>query len=272
MSTQSTLSEGALRRFRVDGFCVGTGLLQPRMIDMFVEDFNRVLQAQIDHHRLPLDPRPGSDRTFERLRIVHAFDEPTYLATLRVASRFKSLYDLFLCDAIASASHQLGVAVPMMHTLPLFHIVSRPLAIESGYLGFEAHQEWHGIQTSLNTVVVWVPLHDIDEHRHPMEVWPGSHRQGLHATPISGSSETFEALAIHKGDVVFFSPFVVHRTRLAPYNGLRLAVSWRYEDAVEATFVGRGYPLAQGKTIAQDLFTPGFPDADVMKRLLSGLG
>lgn len=270
MTTQLRLSPGAVSRFRRDGFCVGRGILESSLIDAFVSDVTRAVQAQLDQRGLSVDAHAAGDDTFARLLALHAFDEATYLATLRVASRFKSLYDLFLSDAIAIACRQLGVALPMMHTFPLVHIISRPLSIESGYLGFEAHQDWHAIQTSLNTVVVWTPLHDIDVLRHPLEVLRGSHRRGLlQANPdVTGE---FETVTVDRGDVVFFSPFLVHRTKVTAYEGLRLAVSWRYEDAAEPTFVRRRYPLAQGKTIAERLFTPGFPDADEMERVLSRL-
>ena len=49
---------------------------------------------------------------------------------------------------------------------------------------------------------------------------------------------------------------------------LRIAASWRYEDAIEPTFVARRFPFAQGRSIASELFVPGFPSADELLRTL----
>ena len=45
----------------------------------------------------------------------------------------------------------------MLHTLPIFHLISNLLRVTGGYHGFEAHQDWSAVQTSINSVAVWLP-------------------------------------------------------------------------------------------------------------------
>lgn len=265
----SNLVSGARARYHAEGYYVASECVDARGIDAFLGDVGLVLATQLAHCQLP-SPGPSDDldTIYRQLQVLHEHDQATYVATLRVFNKFKSLYDLFLSDSIAQACRELGVALPLMHTLPLFHIVSHRLRIEGGYHGFDAHQDWHGLQTSLNAIIVWLPLHDIDRTRLPMEVWPRSHRYGIREGRLDGPDSEFIPLEVGKGDVVFLSPFTIHRTGVTDTDALRIAASWRYEDALEPTFVDRKYPFAQGRSISGELFFPGFPDRAQMQKLL----
>ncbi len=257
----------AAARYRQDGYCVVAGCVEHQHIDAYLRDLTQVVAAQLDSLGLP-SLRDGFDldALYDQLAVLHGHDQTAYVATLRVFNKLKSLYELFLADGIADACSELGVVLPLMHTLPLFHVMSYRLRLDEGYHGFEAHQDWTGLQTSLNAVVVWLPLHDIDRERFPLEVLPKSHLQGLWRE--TEGSEAFMPVEVAKGDAVFMTPFTVHRTGLSKTPRLRTAVSWRYEDALEPTFVERGYPFAQTRTVNHDLLFPGFPDAAQMHKLL----
>jgi ectoine hydroxylase-related dioxygenase (phytanoyl-CoA dioxygenase family) len=191
------------------------------------------------------------------------------------------LYDVFMSAQVSDVCRRLGVVLPLMHTLPLFHLMSGRLRIDQGYFGFEAHQDWTGIQTSLNTVVVWAPFHDIDVSCFPLEIAPGSHKVGLCPGVLENNEYTLDAqykrddafvpVDVRKGDVVFMSPFTVHRTGLTNSECLRIAASWRYEDAVEDTFVARRYPFAQTRAVTHALISPEFPNAEQMAAVLKGI-
>ena len=167
--------------------------------------------------------------------------------------------------------------MPILHTLPVFHIMSNRLLFDQGYLGFETHQDWTGLQTSINSVTVWVPFHDIDKNQFPLEVLPQSHLQGLCHGEISNNiykiddryhvGKKFLPLEVEKCDVIFMSGFTIHRTCLTDTDQLRIAASWRYEDALEKTFIERHYPFAQTKSIQRELFFPGFPSSEIMQQL-----
>jgi hypothetical protein len=197
---------------------------------------------------------------------------------LRVFGSAKSVYDVFLSRAVADACRALGVSRPMLHTLPIFHLISNRLRIDGGYHGFEAHQDWSAVQTSINSVAVWLPFHTVDRECFPLEVLPGSHIRGL--LPSMGDADEYTVdpscidesrflpVEMAKGDVAFMTLFTVHRTGMRSNDRLRIAASWRYEDSVEPSLIDRGYPFAQSRRVRHEAFSLGFPDADRMQDLI----
>ncbi len=259
-----------------NGYCVVEDCVDRAWIDAFVGDLGAAARGQLAQLGLPAEPGSGLDVAHQNLVAVHRRDQNRYLAMLRLLSRTKSLYDVLLSDGITGVCSSLGVKLPVLHTLPLFHLLSNRLKITGGYHGFEAHQDWSALQTSINAVIVWLPFHDLGLDGFPLEVLPHSHHRGvlpssvtdgeykIDATSIDQSR--FVALQVPKGGVVFLTPFTVHRTGMTGGEALRIAGSWRYEDALEPSFISRGYPLAQGKTVRHEPFFPGFPTAaDVAK-------
>ena len=273
----SILSADATTAYSRTGYYVAPKLVDHRYIDRFLGEMNLVLQAQLRHSGLAFVAGPGMAAIYENLKRLHGHDQRVYLAVLLALNKLKSLYELFLCDEIARACRELGIVLPLHHTLPLFHVLSDQLRIMGGYHGFDAHQDWTGLQTSLNTIVVWLPFHDMDHDQFPLEVLPGSHLQGLaRGTTIDNeyrfdesvvADKPFVAVTPRKGDVVFMSCFTIHRTALRETEKLRIAASWRYEDALEETFIERRYPFAQTRVVRHDPLLPDFPTAEQLQKV-----
>ena len=180
-------TDDAHAHYETDGYIVVRGCVDGVMIDGFVENVDAVLVAQLEQSAgSPFPAQPGIDGIYERLKALYQHDQEIYVATLRVFNKFKSLYDLFLSPGVRDTCRDLGVVLPMMHTLPLFHILSHALKIDGGYRGFVAHQDWHGIQTSVNAIIVWLPFHDIARDRLPIEVSPAARRAYTKAPRWSG--------------------------------------------------------------------------------------
>ena len=264
--------------YKQDGYYVAVGLADVVHLDACLRDIGTILHRQLELHRLPIREGSGLASIYANLTTLHAHDQQIYLATLRVFNKLKSVYDLFLAPSIAATCQTLGILLPLMHTLPIFHSMSNRLRIANGYHGFDAHQDWTGLQTSLNATTIWIPFHDVDRECFPLEVLPGSHIGGLCHGVVSANEyrleessyegKTFLPLELRKGDVVFLTPFTIHRTGLTESGDLRIAISWRYEDALEDTFIERQYPFAQTRVVHHDLIFPGFPTPTQFKPLL----
>lgn len=276
--TVPTLPPDATTRYLEAGYYVGEQLVEHEYIDSYLQDLSTISRAVLAHHRLPMNEADDLDAFYANLTTIHRHDQTLYLRMLLVFSRAKSLYDLFMSGGILRACGELGVTLPFMHTLPLFHIISNKLRIDGGYVGFEPHQDWTGLQTSLNAIIAWVPFHDIDATRFPLEVLPQSHLQGVCPGRIHNQlyqidesiyrDTPFVPLEVRKGDVVFMSPFMIHRTGLTGTEMLRIAASWSCEDALEHTLIDRRYPMAQTRSVRHELFFPAFPGADEVRALL----
>lgn len=170
----------------------------------------------------------------------------SYVATLGVASRLKSVFDLF------SAFFNAGVySVPSM---PVLHVMG--VKVPGGYSETSPHQDWASTQGSLDTKTVWVPLTNTLGN-FPLEVIPNSHSLGIMDGKLNGSvlevdcDGEFLPLDAGFGDAVIMSSFLVHRT--GGGGGLRIAVSMRYENVNEPTFIERGYPCAQKRIVDREI-------------------
>ena len=77
----------------------------------------------------------------------------------------------------------------------------------------------------------------------------------------------FQAIAAEPGDIVVFSMFLVHRTGAAQGDGVRWAVSFRYNNLDEPSFIERDYPNPYIYKPRDDLMIDGFPKRDDVARL-----
>jgi ectoine hydroxylase-related dioxygenase (phytanoyl-CoA dioxygenase family) len=130
------------------------------------------------------------------------------------------------------------------------------------------------MQGSLNAIVVWIPLVDINEQLGALRVVPGSHREGLlESQPdewyrhIEGTSDAdFLSVEVRAGDALFFSAFLVHASGDNTTDAIRWSCHFRYNDLAEATYVARNYPSPYVYKPQQELITPGFPDPTLVRQ------
>jgi len=99
---------------------------------------------------------------------------------------------------------------------------AKKLAKKQVYWKTDAHQDWRSMQGSLNSMVVWVALADIDTSLGALEVIPESHKLGLQTTEMVDSfglipddlvkGNQFVPVEVRKGDVLFFSSLLIHQS------------------------------------------------------------
>ena len=151
------------------------------------------------------------------------------------------------------------------------HIMATELRIPDGYFGLSPHQDFPSVQGSLDGVIVWLPLVNVDRNNFPLELIPASHRQGILPVDDQGPSawevrsdqyqeEDVTPVEVDVGDVVFMSMFTVHRSSVNGTTGLvRIAVSTRFDNADEDTFIERCYPSAYVRDVHRDQYFQNFP-------------
>lgn len=125
------------------------------------------------------------------------------------------------------------------------------------------------MQGSLDSVVVWVPLVDIDRRLGALEVIPGSHRWGLLPADMADGyghlreparGEPLVPVEVRRGDALFFSSFLVHQSGTNVTDAIRWSCHFRYNNLRERTFVDRGFPHPYIYRPQEELITAGFPD------------
>lgn len=133
------------------------------------------------------------------------------------------------------------------------------------------------MQGSLDAVVVWIPLLDIDAPLGALEIVPESHKRGLLAPELINGfgkvdqfkDEDFMPVEVELGDALFFNAFLVHRSGINETQSIRWACHFRYNNLAEETFVERGYPHPYIYRPQEALLTPEFPRLDMIDRMFS---
>lgn len=181
-----------------------------------------------------------------------------YISYLSMLAKTVAMQQFFTSYGIQYNLVQIGISSPVIVSQPVLHIMSPSLRIPDGYYGTVSHQDWASVQGGLDMVTVWIALTDAGIGNFPLEVIPGSHLGGLREGKINSSvleiecdEKEFLPLECRAGDVVFLSGFIIHRTGHG--TGFRVAVSQRFDNASEPTFIERGYPCAQKRIIDREI-------------------
>jgi ectoine hydroxylase-related dioxygenase (phytanoyl-CoA dioxygenase family) len=138
------------------------------------------------------------------------------------------------------------------------------------------------MQGSLDSVVFWLPLTPVSTRSNPLEVVPKSHLLGLlntvgHVmTPTVSdgriTEQSFVPIAVEPGDVIFFSSFLVHRTSELDDGLVRIALSGRFNNAEEKTYVEHGYPTPYKYSYRTDLIYQDFPSLAELATIFPAAG
>jgi len=264
-----------IQSFYLDhGYVVVPGLFAKERLDEVFADIDRIFRQQAERYGINLSTGSGLDGFSHMVTALFKANQGAYLAAAKLAQYTISLHRLSLSDEILLVLAKLGLEFPAVSTRQVLHFMADALRIEGGYHKTPPHQDWRSVQGSLDSIGVWVPFQDVNRKNYPLEVIPGSHRLGLlpstedpfgHRVAQGTIDETtFVAIEMSKGDALFFSNFLVHRTGEKGGATVRVAASFRFNNAAEPTFIARTYPNPYIYRSDMRLLFEGFPkQADV---------
>jgi phytanoyl-CoA hydroxylase len=269
------LSVEQRKQYQNDGFLLVRGVLPVESLERINADIARLFETQLRHLGLPIEERADRAAFYENAKRLIRADVPRYIATARTAQELPSVAKLLASDALVDLARAFGIAFPVSPTKPSVHIMADDLKVPGGYHKTPPHQEWRSVQGSLDGIVIWIPTTPVRANSHALEVVPGSHRYGLLETvehimtpTVSDrriSEDSFLAVPADPGDVIVFSAFTVHRTGEEGDGFVRIALNTRFNNALEATFVERGYLTPYKYSYRLDLMTPDFPSAETVE-------
>jgi ectoine hydroxylase-related dioxygenase (phytanoyl-CoA dioxygenase family) len=260
-----------------DGYVVARGLVDEAELRSISREIAELFRIQL--RRLGLRVAPDDTREAFRTNTLELLkaDVQTYISTARLTQMLPSVHRLLISEPIMDLVRCLGLKFPLISTRASIHIMSDELKIPNGYHKSPPHQDWRSMQGSLDAIVLWLPLFSVSERSHPLEIVPRSHIHGLMdtvehiMTPAvedrRASEDMFVSLPVEPGDVIFFSSFLVHRTGEHGDGLVRVALSGRFNNAVEQTFVEHGYPTPYSYSYRKDLIFPNFPTVNDMKTI-----
>lgn len=160
-----------------------------------------------------------------------------------------SLYQLSTHPNLIKCLKGLGIELPNMCTRPVLFFNHPKLAKEEAYYKTPPHQDFQSIESSLDSVVVWVPLVEVNKENGGIKLYPRSHKNGpLPYKTNSGFAEVerpnieFIQPELEIGDILIFSTLLVHESGEIKDDSIRFSASFRYTNMLETDFIKRGYP------------------------------
>jgi len=158
------------------------------------------------------------------------------------------LYQLASDSELISYIKELGVKFPNMCTRPVLFFNHPKLAKEEVYYKTPNHQDWPSMESSLNSLVIWVPLVNVNKENGSIIIYPGSHKNGVLPFKTNGGFAQVEYKGesiqpeLEVGDIVIFSTMLVHKSGDILNDSIRWSCHFRYTDMLEEDFINRGFP------------------------------
>jgi ectoine hydroxylase-related dioxygenase (phytanoyl-CoA dioxygenase family) len=265
-------------QYREQGFVLIRNFFDPEKIARIHADAKEIFAVQM--RQLGLLPEGEVDEAEFNAGMFQLFERDVS-AIFRCGKHCQhliSLHRLSLDERITSVLKELGLAFPNISTRPTLYFNHPRLAEKEVYWRLDLHQDWRSMQGSLDSVVVWVPLIDIDKDLGALEILPGSHKRGLvNAEMIDGYGHFQEAVDtsgllrvdVKRGDALFFSAFMIHKSGTNSTESIRWSCHFRYNNLYEKTFIERGYPHPYIYRPQTELIYPGFPNETQIKDMFA---
>jgi phytanoyl-CoA hydroxylase len=188
-----------------------------------------------------------------------------------------SLHSLSLNEKIIALLNSVGLTSPIISTRPVLYFNHPKLAKQKVFYKVDAHQDWRSMQGSLNSLVLWLPLININKELGALEILPGSHLGGLRTDHIDNGfgmvslsdeeQSKIISVEVEIGDALLFSSFLVHQSGENITDSPRWSCHFRYNDLDEATFIERKFAHAYIYKPIEELITPNFPLLNEIKKI-----
>jgi hypothetical protein len=254
--------------YRENGYLLAKRFFQRREIETIRDEAKQVFIAQMRRLGILRDA-DVSEAAFEQgMFELFAADLQCFTNCGKQAQHLISLHRLSLDERVVRALVELGLEFPNVSTRPVLYFNSRRLAKKEVYWRLSLHQDWRSMQGSLDAIVVWVPLMDVNRALGALEIIPGSHKLGLLQAEMSDGYGHIDepvslpeptAVEVEVGDALFFSAFLLHQSGTSVGDAIRWSCHFRYNNLREPSFIDRGFPHPYIYKPQEELITRHFP-------------
>jgi ectoine hydroxylase-related dioxygenase (phytanoyl-CoA dioxygenase family) len=272
MPDSAMMLEEQLKTYRKQGYLLIKGLFPLQTVTDIVDEAKSLFDLQMDRNGIVVEDMKDEAAFLGGLKALFESDYEAFLGAAKLCQHMLSLQRMGLDPKITENVQWMGLRHPTMCVKPILYFNSRYLAKTTGHYKTPPHQDWRSMQGSLDSMVVWVPLVDINQDLGALEVIPGSHLKGLQESVSDEwyrtldnaeySDSDFVPVEVEAGDALFFSSFLVHRSGNNITDRIRWSVHFRYNNALEPSFIERRFPHPYVVyRPQQELVTPGFATA-----------
>jgi phytanoyl-CoA hydroxylase len=248
------------------GFLIVRNLFDKEQIQNITNQAQNIYKTQMMKLNLISSLNITNQEFEDKIKILFQNNFDTFLNCGKQCQHIIDLWKLSLDDKIINIIHFLGVKIPIISTRPVLFSNSKYISKTDMNHTVPPHQDWASMQGSINSIVCWIPLVDIDQKLGSIAIVPASHTCGLLSNEKKESfglvdkfnDDDFKSCDVKQGDAIFFSSFLVHKSGDNITNNIRWSTHFRYNDLDEKTFVENGYPHAYIYKPKDELLVPSF--------------
>lgn len=235
-------------KFAAEGFVVAKRVLDVGCLESLLSEMDELFVTALAAQGLAATLGGSREALHNNAQRLLAADISAYVGTVGASRALPTAYELMTSDALLELVIELGFDDPVLSRPIAPHLASSALRIPGGSNRSpirQAHADEGAPQ-----VMAWAPLTPITVRAHPLEVMPRSHLFGpLPTARVGGMTslndprieeEMFAPLAMQPGDVVLFSPLLVHRMSDKGDGNLRVAFSGGFSEAAGSSFASAG--------------------------------
>ncbi len=266
-----------LTQYHQDGFVHFKGFFNPADVEQLRQEAKQVFLNQMNYQGILQGETPDEKQFEAAMTKFFQTDLTGFVNCGKTCQHLISLHRLSLSEKLVQQLNVLGVQTPVICTRPVIYFNSRHLAQAEVYYRTPPHQDWRSMQGSLNAMVVWMPLVDVNAALGALEIVPGSHRWGLlpseqdewYRKVAEAERFTYQSVEVAAGDALFFSALLLHRSGNNVTDAIRWSCHFRYNDLSEETFIARHYPHPYIYKAQQELITDNFPTPEQLQNVFS---
>ena len=267
-----------LKELKRNGFILIKDYFDKRYIDSVLRESKNVFLYQIKRLGICEASATIEDPSFNRYMFkLFEMDFEAFANCGKQVQHLISLHRLSLNEKVIESLKSLGMGFPNISTRPVMYFNHPNLAKEEVYYKVFPHQDWRSMQGSLDSIVLWLPLLDIDINLGALEVIPGSHKWGLITDSVEygfgkvalteEQQSDFVSVEVKVGDALFFSSFLVHQSGNNVTDEIRWSAHFRYNNLEEPSFINRKYAHPYIYRPQEELITTKFPRLKNIKDL-----
>lgn len=269
---------GNKKIFNEQGYLFMPGFFSKEMIQEIRNEAKSVFAVQMKRSRIVV-PEFDDEIAFSKaMYSLFEKDMEAFVNCGKTAQHTFSLHALGVSDSVKDfLKKELQVNSPVVCTRPVLFFNHKNLAKKDVYHTVFPHQDWRSMQGSLDSVVLWLPLIDIDVNLGALEIIPGSHKWGLVTSEVienfgavsltDEQKKMFMSVPVKTGDALFFSSFLVHQSGNNSTDRIRWSCHFRFNNLEEETFVERKYAHPYIYKPDERLITPGFPEKNDIDKI-----
>lgn len=228
-----------------NGLAILPGFFDPERIIALHQAAKDIFQIQFEYFNIQGDYLTKMQTLFnEHLDVFIACGK-------MIQQGLVELYQLGFDSSLVQLMKDVGIELPTMCTRPVLFFNHPSLAKSAHFYKTPLHQDWGSMLSSSDSLVIWLPLVDVDPDIGSVIFYPGSHKLGpLKNKFDNGFAEVdfnradFPRIqpSMKIGDIVIFSTLLVHESGEIKNNQIRWSCHFRYTNMKDDEFIENGFP------------------------------